>query len=416
MDTDLLHNFTSTIPFLISFVAPNAISGIINLIIGIFLAISFLMGISHIKRYKNHEKKSLEKARKNVSEHLSTLTSHMATAENENEKSDGKGFPDLLIDVDELKAGLDSESIICQRIDTISNMRKFRVKVNVDVLQHATLTSEASKLGITLPSFTMSLSMILGLFGTFIGLALMVTKISLLLPNPDALDLSASILMNTISDMDTVFQGISTAFSTSIVGIGSAIFCLYISFQLTRNQTAFLHELDIFTAENLLPVTVPAVEEEHLLEEVSFEVRNSFEQLNAIFNKNTKIIEELNAIENSFKTIISSIREITDREESRNFEGVLGHLAETNLRLTQITSSWPDLIKVMQNYAQDNRSNMESFTQMIDKQQELLKEQIEKVINSKTGGVSFYLPSLRNYGILISLSAVIGAVLYVIFS
>ena len=210
-----------------SFLFPNEISGVINTIIFFLLFLTIIVSWITIRRYRITESEALRIVQSRVNEKLSTLNSpDLSQNQDMSEKCEENGgkknrkdensAPDLLMEIEELcelRESIDKDSIIYKRIDAIERMRNYWVKIDVDFLQQAAITAESSRLGITLPKFSTNLALILGLFGTFIGLALMVTEISMLMPNPSATDFSISTLMSSISGMETVFSGIKTAFS-----------------------------------------------------------------------------------------------------------------------------------------------------------------------------------------------------------
>lgn len=435
--------------FSLAFLFPNVVSGIINIFILLLLVVAAAAAMKTMTRYNHMENTALERVQKIVNDKLESLdTPAPPPAENktanesqykgdtekvltddvkqvveeaaqtaetgEKEKKRDKNTPDLLMDANELLEYVSPESIISKRIYTIERMRKYRVKINAEFLQQAALTSENSRLGISLPRFASNIAMILGLFGTFIGLALMVTKISMLMPNPGAADLSVSTLKSSIADMDTVFQGIKTAFSTSIVGIFTTLVCLMLNYRVRRRQTAFFHELETFTIEKLIPVLVPPVESEHLMEEVSFQLQDSFNTLNNIVTQNNQTLNHLNTVETSFKSIVDEVKDITRREESKNYENVMGLLADNNKTLLRLVDTWPKMAAAMKDHSKLAENKIDTLVTAMKNQQNLFDREFNRVLQVRKGGVMLNFPSLTNVAIILSAAVILTTVLIMV--
>jgi hypothetical protein len=367
-----------------------------------------------IWRYKRQEKLALNKIQRKIDEKLSrpeVPQSKDFVKEGAIEDENKDKLPVLITNLFELREGVQKNSIIYKRIDTIEHLKNFRVKINADFLQQTTITSEAKRLGTTLPGFSTKFAMILGLFGTFVGLALMVTKINMLLPNSNSLTFSISSLQSSISSMGTVFQGIKTAFSTSIVGIFTTLICLYLNFRIYRTQTSFFHDLEAFTVEKLIPVTVPAVQGEHPLEKIAFQLQDSFDDIEIIISQNKDTIENLGTIQNSFKTIVDEVRDITKNEASRNFEGVLTLLTKTNDSITGIVKQWPEIIGSIKNRDMLTERKIESLINVIKKNQESFDKELSRIVQVREGGMVWNFPSINNVVIIISSIVIISTLI-----
>lgn len=396
------------------FLFPNEFCIAINSVIFFLLLITLVVSRHTIKRYRKREKRALKEVQRKVDDKLSRLNAPVKFVNSEVVEQDESAkeqpndtpadklderkreIPDLLIDIRKLKEGVKQKSIIYKRLETIEKLREYRVKISVDFLQQDALNSEASRLGTTLPGFSKNLAMILGLCGTFIGLAFMVTKISMLMPNPNALTFSISGLKSSIANMETVFQGIKTAFSTSIVGIITTIICIYLDFRIHRNQTAFFHKLERFTVEKLIPVTVPPVQSEHPLENIAIHLQDSFDNLEFIITQNKDTIESLSTIQGSFKTIVDEVRDITKREASRNFEGVLTLLNKTNESITGIVKQWPKIVEVVKGQGREAKSEINSLIEVMKRQQKIFSNEVNRIMRIKEKGLVVLVPSLSS--------------------
>ncbi|MGH9844530.1 MAG: MotA/TolQ/ExbB proton channel family protein [Blastocatellia bacterium] len=224
-----------------------------------------------------------------------------------------------LADMTELKQGIPRESIIGDRLEAIAEMRTAHVKINPTALQQMSLAKEAPKKGLALPGFVVGLSMMLGLLGTFIGLVLMVQNIDALLPQAQS---------GEIGKLQNVLGGMKTAFSTTLVGLISSITTSWLNFRLARAQAVFFEQLERFTIEELLPATVPALEDDSLLEKVSRQLDGSFERLDVVTARNEEMLQQLDGIQQAFLDIITAIKETTRNQTTESYYAVLGKLTE----------------------------------------------------------------------------------------
>jgi biopolymer transport protein ExbB/TolQ len=177
-----------------------------------------------------------------------------------------------LVPVADLLAGINPHRLIADRLSLIQKLRESHTKVNLAALQQMTLARESSSVTLGLPSFAASLSMMLGLLGTVIGLAIMVQHIGEKMPD-NLMDPAA------VANWENAFRGALEAmrfgFSSTMTGIAAAIVVGFLNQRLAHSQAAFFDRLDRFTAEALLPATVPATEDESLLEKVSTQWRHT---------------------------------------------------------------------------------------------------------------------------------------------
>ena len=401
--------------FIVKAIFPNIISASINGLILVIFAVAVWSGMRLARRYKKHETRYLKKVERKVDERYEqTLSSSSTTTSGE---KGGDGSPNelaTLMGTEELLEFIRSDSIIFKRIDAIGRMRKRRVKINVDVLQQATYATEITRFGYSFPKLSISLVMILGLFGTFLGLSLMVNKISMIMPSANSLDLSFSSLQMSLREMDTVFKGIKTAFSTSVVGIAATIICLMVNYRIRRKQSIFFHKLEVFTVEKLIPVTVPPVESEHLREEVSFRLQDSFDTLNHAIAQNNSILNNLSEIESAFNIIVGHIKDITNREESRHFENVINLLDKNNDLVGRYVEQWPGIVKVMEDQGKLTENKINTMIGAFERGQEVFTDQYNRLVQTRNGGLVVNFSSKWNLVVILTLVAVAAISLMIV--
>ena len=332
---------------------------LISFIVLLFV-LSVIFGSKHFLRYKveranlNHVIRRLKEER---GDEKNSQTEKGSEQEDENETeektkvteeipSDQYIQPEL-VEISEIKKGLNSDTLIFERLEAIEKMRAHQVKVNLNTLQQMTLAREDARFGIAIPSFVTNMAMMLGILGTFWGLAMMVQDISLEMPNSAQLNIGS--WKQALENISAVLDGMKTAFSTTLWGMSCAVISTGINFSLQRTQASFLQKMEKFTTEDLLPATVPVVEDETLLERVSLQLDNSFSRLNGIFEENNKTIEELNAVEEAFGGIITEIRGITKNEASRNLDQVIEKLGEANTSIVTLVEHLPNVVTAIQN-------------------------------------------------------------------
>src|SRR5260221_571336 len=149
---------------------------VLVVILGVF---GGLCAIAHYRRYRNVETTWLERVRQKL--RLAREARQIASPE---EQAPTAVSP--LIDLNELAEGVPPDTIVGDRLHTIIKMKQARVKVNVDALQQSSVLKESAKWTLALPAYIVSLVMMLGLLGTFIGLSLMVMDIQQSLPSTGA--------------------------------------------------------------------------------------------------------------------------------------------------------------------------------------------------------------------------------------
>ena len=261
-----------------------------------------------------------------------------------------------LVDIDQLIHAIGPGTIIGDRIRAIAKMRLYRVKVDIDTLQELALYRDAATPGQGYPAFAAGLSMMLGILGTFLGLAAMVQEIHLGLPTATA-ELTLDSWMSSVEHLGTVLGGMKTAFSTSLVGMAGAILASTIAFRLGRRRRQVFEALERVTAAELIPATVPAVEDELLLAQVSRQLDESFTRLDEIYRQNQEALQDLTAAQEAFVAIVDEIRDITRGHAARNLDEILGQLARSNEAVLEVSRQIPGVVSVFETTARGLRDS-----------------------------------------------------------
>lgn len=378
--------------------------------IGTLFSITILCWLLHFTRYHAIETSSLRRVERKVgrwkdeqnigyegSRDIDLETegeiTHQEAEESEYEepaKIEVYGAYQALADVDELKAGISSRSIMGKRLSAIAKMRSHHVKVNVNTLQQMSLAGEASKMTLGFPGFFIGIAMMLGMLGTFIGLAMMVRKIGLVLPSAGQ-EITMDSWADSIGNIKSILSGMNTAFSTTLVGIFCAIIATILNFLLQKTQAGFFEKLERFTAEELLPATVPALEDESLLESVSFKLEDSFSRLDDILRQNGEILKDLNGVQRAFLSITSQIRTITKTEASRDLEGVIGQLGSVSNSVGNLVAGLPQIAQAMRDNNTETMGRIESIMNANREQVDKYTKQLRRFTGP---GIAINFPSV----------------------
>jgi hypothetical protein len=288
----------------------------IILLIFILGFVALLCAFRHYWRYQAYEMRALGLVRRRLTLEI-------------------EANPKALIQLEALQEPVKSgNSLIADRLATISKMRQANVKVNVDSLQQMSLLKESANFSLAIPGYVVGLAMMLGLLGTFLGLALMAQTLQVLSESSRTTTLPA-----IRRDLGEITKGLKTGFSPSLLGLACSITVSACNFALARGQSRFYDELERFTAKELLPKTVPAAENNDLLEEVSQRLNNGFARIETITQEHTQNIQYLKSIEEAFGQIIENIKQLTHREAGMNNEDVINSVTGVIQQLTSVNQT-----------------------------------------------------------------------------
>jgi biopolymer transport protein ExbB/TolQ len=366
----------------------NGFSRFILLLILCLFVSALYFSIKHIRRYLSYETQMLNR----VAGRLRRWKEAQGGGAGESEEVEGVGEAELppagqpLLDIHELKDGIPRESIIGDRLEAIAKMRASRIKASADMLQQMSLAKEATKLGLGVPGFAVGFAMLLGLLGTVFGLALMVKQIDAAIPLGFQ-SITSDSWQDSLKSIKSVLGGMKTAFSTTLAGLICSIFSAGLNFFLGSAQARYFKGLDRFTVEELLPTVIPSVEDESLLERVSLQLETSFGSLDEVSLKNTEILKDLNAIEQSFLLIVDNIQKLVQEDKSGGVQGVVGELSVVVRELTKVNQSVVTVTEnvphVLEAIKQGNRDFMQRFDDLV----RLSREQAGRLDFTATRGI-----------------------------
>lgn len=264
-----------------------------------------------------------------------------------------------LVAFDRLREGLDGGGLIGSRMDLIEALRNERQSVETSLLQQLGAARDESRRGLATAGFAAANCMLLGILGTFAGLAIMVQQIDLGLPGGGATGADHDVFEQAFANLRSVLGGMKTAFSTSLVGMSWALVCTALDFRLRRRQAAFFERFERFTIQELLPATVPAYDDENLLERVSRQLEDSFGRLEEIQRLNHRTLEDLTGLQSGFGAMVEEIRTITRGEAARDLDRVIEELEKTNGSVVTVAEQVPRLIAAAERRGQEMLSRLE---------------------------------------------------------
>jgi uncharacterized protein YoxC len=250
-----------------------------------------------------------------------------------------------LVNIDDVAKDLTDATLVGDRVNTIARLRKSLVKVNIGALQQITNDRESARASLRFPEFAIGLLMLIGLFGTFVGIATTFQAVGA--------DVSTAAVTGSTSGagrgqmlearVQTAFAGMRTKFSTSLVGLAGAILVSWMNLLLSRAQGRFLSELERFTVIELLPATIPAVEDELMLDRVARQLDEGLTRLEALATGNIKTMQDVAGIQAGFKTIVDNIATSTKSSGAERLQSVIGQLSSVIDQVTHVNQSVRDL-------------------------------------------------------------------------
>ncbi|HEX6910722.1 MAG TPA: MotA/TolQ/ExbB proton channel family protein, partial [Longimicrobium sp.] len=253
--------------------------------------------------------------------------------------------PPALVDLQPLCEHADRRSIIGDRLAALSRMKQVRVKVHVEALQQMTVMRENARLDLAFPGYAVDLCTMAGMLGTFIGLCMMLLQMQGVMPGSGVP--AAGGFAEASASLGGIIASKKTAFVTTLVGLACAIVISFLNFLLVRAQSAFYDELERFTVAELLPATVPAVEDETMMEKLSLQLAESFATLDEVAKNQREYAELQKGVQEAFTTTVASIRTLALTAASRGPEaesggalaGLVQQMAAANTSLVRAAES-----------------------------------------------------------------------------
>jgi hypothetical protein len=140
----------------------------------------------------------------------------------------------------DLMVGVDPRTIIHQRYATVLRICKQNAPINHGALASLLLADESKRL--TFPRFINNILILMGVFGTIVGLAIALVGAANLLQSE-----------HNLGSMDVLIHGMSVAPATTIIAIVCYIFFGYFYLKLNDAQTHLIAGVEQVTSLYLLP-------------------------------------------------------------------------------------------------------------------------------------------------------------------
>lgn len=377
---------------------------IILMILG-FGAFGALAALRHRYRYQQTERNWLETVRGRLHRIYESQQPGQP-----DDATEAPKFVAVQVELRELAEGIPLSSLIGDRLNTIGRMKQARARVNIDALQQSTILKESSQWTLSFPSYVVSLVMMLGLLGTFIGLSVMVVDIQQALPAGGA-ESSSTQWSASISSLGQILAGKKTAFSATLAGLFFSIVVSMLNFALARAQSDLYDRLERFTTEELLPAVVPAFDDETPWEKLSMQLGDSFEHLQALTTEQSHAAEQLMAVEKAFGTIIANVEAITHRAVTTPLQSmtgemtnVIGQIAQVNGAVVGLTEKLPQLV---QTFRQTHQSTLSAISTAMEAQ----RAGIERLTHAVEAKSAFFSSNGRVFAAGIAVALLIAILL-----
>jgi len=218
---------------------------------------------------------------------------------------------------------------------------------------------------------------------------MMVVDIQQALPGPDT-GTHAGQWANSVSSLGRILAGKKTAFSATLVGLFFSIVVSALNFAMARAQSQFYDLMERFTAEELLPATVPAFDDETPWEKLSSQLGDSFEHLKALATEQSRSAEQMVAVEKTFATVIENIEAITRQAATAPLQGMAGEITNVIGALTQVNTAVISLTdrlpQILNTFRQTHQSTLSQMTAAIQTQQATLDRVSQMLLSRGRAG------------------------------
>jgi biopolymer transport protein ExbB/TolQ len=327
---------------------------LVLLLLGGGLAAALAIALFHIYRYNGDrtfpikfiwsENRSLQKVKEKVA------TEKILLATDEVFDSDV---------LERIKTAADKRSLIFDRLNTIINLQKSYSRITLDGLQSATETKESASRTLEIPGYFVGFAMLIGLLGTIVGLSVMIGNMqeTLNLPQQSTIEF----VYANRAKVQQVLGSMQSAFWATIGGLFCSITSSLFNYFMHVSQARFHEKLDTFTVEELLPLVYRSKETSALLKDANTNIEKTFSKLENISQNIIDSTRKLNAVHESFNTIIANLERITQNplrnEMQQIFQQLSLALAETvktNQSVQNTVQYIPQVIELMEKNNQQN--------------------------------------------------------------
>lgn len=295
---------------------------------------------------------------------------------------------------DDLMPDIAQNTIVYERLRILQELRSTKSRVNISVLQQMSEVQDAQFITTRMPVFIMSLSMLLGMLGTFIGLTLMVGEMTQQLAEMDAAlgdsDPNPETLYASFAGIQNVMKGVGTAFTTTLAGLTCTIIVSVLNFLQRSKKLAFFDRFEQFTVKELLPNTFPDLEQEEVINAIKEQLRETFENLNKTIDKNRKTLGSIDGLYEKFDSIIDTVKSVLATGGTGELQNVLSQVLTVNENLEKIIDKY------------ENRKLLDDFQKVADKYDGYLNKHDFILEQSK------WLPNARIF--MIAIAALLGII------
>jgi biopolymer transport protein ExbB/TolQ len=252
-----------------------------------------------------------------------------------------------------IKEAPGKQSLIFDRLETIINLQKSYARIDLDILQAATQTKESASRTLEIPGYFIGFAMLIGLLGTIIGLSVMIGNMQ------EALSLQQPATYEFISEnrekVLRVLGSMQSAFWATMGGLSCSIVSSLFNYFMHVSQARFYKRLDTFTVEELLPLVFRSKETSDLLKDANDNIEKTFSRLQNIGQDIMNNTQKLNAVHESFNTIITNLERITQNPLRNEMQQIFQQLtlaiaetAKTNQSVQNTVQYLPRVIELME--------------------------------------------------------------------
>jgi len=288
---------------------------------------------------------------------------------------------------EDLMPGVDQKTMVFERLKSLQELRNTKSRLNVGVLQNLSEIQDARHISSKLPSYVMTLSMLLGMLGTFIGLTELVGEISAQLQGFDTVDGEGAGLdtfKSSFEGIQNVMQGVGTAFTTTLMGLFTTIVVSALNFLQNRQKAEFFDHFEQFTVKELLPYTFPDLEQEEVINAIKDQLRETFEKLNRTIDKNRKTLGTIDGLYSRFDSVVDTVKGVMAAGGTSELHNVLQEMQTVNHNLVGLVDKY------------ENKKLLEDFELVANKYDGYLQKHDFILEQSK------WLPNARVFMIIIS--------------
>lgn len=334
--------------------AGDSVTAVMVLVIVLLGGAAFVAGLVEYRRY-GLESRALRRVRNNLTavRYERQVQDGSAAGETEEDGTEDREVEDADVlshqplEVEALQADVWPDSLVYARLEAIRRMIRHRVRIDADALQRVSLSGDAARVGVSLPRYGAGTCLLLGIFGTFLGLAVVVQGIQHGLPG-ETTSVDVASWLGAIRELRTVLGGMRTAFWTSLAGIGAAILCSALDHSIRQRRRRIFGELERLTLEDLLPELAPATEDRSLLERVTHRLEASFERLDDIQRANEEVLKDLTGAQRAFAAIVDEMKRLTGSDARQDLREVITQLDRTSGSMLSLVEEMPRIVRAVE--------------------------------------------------------------------